>query len=49
MLGALDDPARVPMIFDLDRPVESRQVVLTLLVDEPDANWSIAELRVFGR
>jgi hypothetical protein len=49
MLGALEDPTRVPMVFELGRPVESRQVVLSILENDGDAVWSIVELRVFGR
>ena len=39
MLGAVHDPIRVPMVFNLDRPVEGRQLVLTLIADDPDATW----------
>jgi hypothetical protein len=49
MLGALEDPTRVPMVFELGRPVESRQVVLSILENDGDAVWTIVELRVFGR
>jgi hypothetical protein len=47
--GAIRDFSRVPIVIDLPPNTRGRQVLLTILDDDEDAPWSLAELRIMGR
>jgi len=47
--AALDDPARTRVFVPFPEGVLAKRVVLTVTRPSPDAFWSMAELRVFGR
>jgi hypothetical protein len=49
MLATLADRRRMPVVVHLPRPVQGRQLALTVVEGHPELSWSIAELRVFGR
>jgi len=45
--GALDDPAMIPLTFEL-AGVRGRWLRLRQIGSDPRAHWSVAELRVYG-
>ena len=48
IVGILRDWRRAPVVIDLP-PTRLKQLALTLAVDEPSVDWTIAELRILGR
>ncbi|MEO8070040.1 MAG: hypothetical protein ABI652_01450, partial [Acidobacteriota bacterium] len=49
LIGAFHDYDRKPVIIDIPPSAPGRRLLLSITASEEKANWSVTELRVFGR